>query len=415
MNRNYFIPKNISLRKREMSILVCNINTNEKFFLNGISKEIILKIAANKIEELIEFHNESEWFNEAIKELIDKGIIEQCYGSRAYVNYIFSDYNGNNINKATLILSDLCNFKCIHCYNDGFYTRKKELTEQQWKNVIDQLGYMGCNIVSVTGGEPFLYKNIFDILKYLNDRGFYFNLVTNGSLINDDIINRLSSFEYLTSIRITLYGLKPETYLNVTKSYQNPQNIITVTHKLKNKGINTSLQYCFMKENFNDAMNLYEFELQNQIEVSKVYNPLFPKLNKDSVEKHNLDMNELRILNSQKNIIFTTDNDPLKICGHERCSIDFQGSVSMCELSQKKSLGNVNENLLSEIWIGKECKDFFQGYKQAVECDKCSDKSFCLKCKGRAVLEDINPKDKIESCCKYANNIKKLLLDKSVL
>jgi len=92
--------------------------------------------------------------------------------------------------------SQQCNYKCLHCYN-------------AWKNPIDyprgllptaetlaMLGKMldetGASLVTLSGGEPLLREDIYDVVDFLVGRGVAVNLLTNGGLLDGSSVRRLT-------------------------------------------------------------------------------------------------------------------------------------------------------------------------------------------------------------------------------
>jgi radical SAM protein with 4Fe4S-binding SPASM domain len=90
-----------------------------------------------------------------------------------------------------------CNHDCLHCYNawkdPQEYPPAEDLPTGE---TIDILGKMldetGARLVSLSGGEPMLRADIFEIVDYLSERGMTINLITNGSLLTEDAVNRLA-------------------------------------------------------------------------------------------------------------------------------------------------------------------------------------------------------------------------------
>lgn len=73
-----------------------------------------------------------------------------------------------------------CNFSCGHCGTNASAQVKDELTAPQMYKVIDSLAKLGCKYLSVTGGEPFLRSDLFDILGYARKKKIQVSIVTNG-------------------------------------------------------------------------------------------------------------------------------------------------------------------------------------------------------------------------------------------
>lgn len=99
-----------------------------------------------------------------------------------------------------------CNLKCKHCQANMFLNRKEdELSTEQWKNIIEQLAKAGCITISILGGEPFLRKDIFELLTYMSSLGIRTTVTTNGTLLNEKKIDSLI-YDTNTSVVFSLDG-----------------------------------------------------------------------------------------------------------------------------------------------------------------------------------------------------------------
>jgi AdoMet-dependent heme synthase len=98
-------------------------------------------------------------------------------------------------------LTERCNLKCSHCYQSGNRTDELSFAEirevaadvsdmlEAWSEMYDMAFSPSFNI---TGGEPFLRQDLFDILGHLGGRGFELYLLTNGTLIDREKAARLA-------------------------------------------------------------------------------------------------------------------------------------------------------------------------------------------------------------------------------
>jgi len=81
-----------------------------------------------------------------------------------------------------------CNLNCKYCcYGDKRYSLPKE----QIFSLIKEAKEYGVTSVNLTGGEVFLYPHIEDVLDYLNKMGLEINIVTNGTLVTDKILDHM--------------------------------------------------------------------------------------------------------------------------------------------------------------------------------------------------------------------------------
>mgnify|MGYP002855921439 CR=1 FL=1 len=94
-----------------------------------------------------------------------------------------------------LELTYRCNLSCPYCYV-GNERNKQELSTDEWKKVIDQLPFY--SLVTLVGGEPLIRGDFIDILAHVSKKIFNkTHVVTNGILINDEIIKAFIKYKLL--------------------------------------------------------------------------------------------------------------------------------------------------------------------------------------------------------------------------
>ena len=89
-------------------------------------------------------------------------------------------------------VTERCNHDCPHCYNCWKNPVDYPTGELPTDQTLDMLGRMldqtGASLVSLTGGEPFLRDDIYEIVDFLADRGVTINMICNGSLVTEESI-----------------------------------------------------------------------------------------------------------------------------------------------------------------------------------------------------------------------------------
>ncbi len=100
-----------------------------------------------------------------------------------------------------------CNLNCKHCYTVSADTDfKGELATEEVFTVMDDLKAYGVPALILSGGEPLLRPDIFEITARAKALGFYVGLSTNGTLINDTNIGVIAAAGY-DYVGISLDGI----------------------------------------------------------------------------------------------------------------------------------------------------------------------------------------------------------------
>jgi radical SAM protein with 4Fe4S-binding SPASM domain len=87
-----------------------------------------------------------------------------------------------------------CNLRCPHCYIDaGEDLQEGELSTAEGRDLIDQIVEAGRPILVLSGGEPLLREDVYELARYATDRGLRVVMGSNGTLITDAVAQRLRS------------------------------------------------------------------------------------------------------------------------------------------------------------------------------------------------------------------------------
>lgn len=108
-------------------------------------------------------------------------------------------------------LTNRCNLRCAHCYMDAGATKKGELSTEECYRVIDQIAALETGMVILSGGEPLLRPDIFDLASYASENGLLVVMGSNGTLIDQKVASRLA-LSKVKGIGISLDSLEPEKH-----------------------------------------------------------------------------------------------------------------------------------------------------------------------------------------------------------
>lgn len=197
----------------------------------------------------------------------------------------------------TITLTNRCNLYCMMC--DHWKNKsKEELSLEKIKNIIDQISKWGIKEIDLSGGEPFVRKDIFDIIKYATEKNIAINITTNATLLDKRKIEKLINSS-VTRIQISLDGAKPETHDLIRGkkgSFEKVMETIDCFNKLKGeKDIKLNVTTVIMKQNLSELMDL--IKLAKELKLNSItFQPVVDdNLN---IRRRNM-LNPLRIPNSQ--------------------------------------------------------------------------------------------------------------------
>ena len=106
-----------------------------------------------------------------------------------------------------------CNLSCPYCYQGLSQRKGKVMSIERVKEVFDSIAKIrpDCHII-LTGGEPLMHPNIYEIFDLIDSHDFILTLLTNGILIDEKIAQRLKSIKRLEVVQVSLDGMTEDTF-----------------------------------------------------------------------------------------------------------------------------------------------------------------------------------------------------------
>jgi len=161
-----------------------------------------------------------------------------------------------------------CNLTCRHCYaTSADIDFKGELTTQEVRRVMADLRRFGVPVLILSGGEPLMRPDIFDLAQHAKALGFYVALSTNGTLIDESNLPRIrdAGFDYLG---ISIDGLE-ESHDRFRRRPGAFRESLRGIRLCRDAGIRVGLRFTLTRDNALDLPGL--LQLMEREAVGKFY------------------------------------------------------------------------------------------------------------------------------------------------
>jgi sulfatase maturation enzyme AslB (radical SAM superfamily) len=154
-------------------------------------------------------------------------------------------------NRMDISLTYNCNNKCAHCYlpEGAAKNCKKDLTTEEWKQVILKIWSIGVPQIVFTGGECTLRPDLVELVKF--SEKFVTGIITNGTHIDNKLAQELKKAE-LDWIQITLESHKAATHDNMQGRKGSWDETVKGILACVKAGIQTSINLTITQQNKND-------------------------------------------------------------------------------------------------------------------------------------------------------------------
>ena len=243
-------------------------------------------------------------------------------------------------------ITNICNFKCVHCYIINSKNQKPSfLSYNVIKSVIDELFEMGCEIITITGGECMLHPDFEKIYMYIWKKGIKVNIFTNASLITERIVSLFKNY-MPNCVEVSLYGASSSSYNNVTKSCSF-SDVINGLKLLQENKINLQIKIIVLKQN--------QYELEEMKRLACKYTNNLVRISYDLMPSYDF---SLDVLNNLSNTISnkSVKNNDRKNNSAFNCNagtsffcINYEGNVTLCSFCSFYKM-NLKDYSFRYIW-----------------------------------------------------------------
>jgi heme d1 biosynthesis radical SAM protein NirJ len=158
-----------------------------------------------------------------------------------------------------------CNLACKHCYSiSADRDFPGELTTQEVYAVMDDLKRFGVRVLILSGGEPLLRGDIFDITRRAKAMGFYTALSSNGTLIDEAMVGRIADIDF-DYVGISLDGLR-ETHDRFRRSPGAFDKSLAGIRLCRDADLKVGLRFTMTQDNAHDLPALLGLVEQERID-----------------------------------------------------------------------------------------------------------------------------------------------------
>ncbi|MBI5120636.1 MAG: heme d1 biosynthesis radical SAM protein NirJ [Rhodospirillales bacterium] len=158
-----------------------------------------------------------------------------------------------------------CNLTCLHCYSGSSdKSFPGELATDEILRVMGDLKAFCVPVLILSGGEPLLRPDIYDIARHAKQMGFYVALSTNGTLINQPAAQRIAALG-LDYVGISLDGVGEthDKFRGKTGAFSQALQGIRLCRET---GVKVGLRFTMTEENFPSLPRLLEVMEEERVE-----------------------------------------------------------------------------------------------------------------------------------------------------
>lgn len=315
-----------------------------------------------------------------------------------------------------------CNLNCVHCRSSSELEAKNhpDFSWEEGVRILDDIASYASPVIVLTGGEPLLRDDVFDLADYGTKKGLRMCLATNGTLVNQEACDKIKE----TGIKMVAMSLDGSTAA-IHDNFRNQEGaydgMINAARLFRENNIDFLVNSSFTKRNQHDIKNVYKLakdlgatawymfmivptgrgeDVMDELIDLEDYEGLLEwhydmeKEEQDMLVRPTCAPSYYRIFNQKKKesgddverrtLKFSTGGSKGCVAGQVIALLDVDGNLLPCSYFPMAA-GNIHEQSFKDIWENSELfrnlRDF-KSYKG--RCGSCEYVSICGGCRARS-------------------------------
>ncbi len=332
--------------------------------------------------------------------------------------------------------TNMCNLRCIHCYQRADKPLPDELSLEEKINVVKQLDEAGVAAVALSGGEPTIHPHFLRIIEELDKRDIYAAVATNGLFFSEKKNLKKAVEKGLRYVEVSIDSAKPEVHDRFRGVKGAWKRAVKALENAVDIGITSGMAVTVTQMNKNEITNI--LDLAEKIGVDRVIffnfiptgrgkdnvwldlspkeREVFHKIIYKEMKKRGIEIESTAPLYARvvleessgkevspthfyvgEDLIVNSLAEFVGGCGAGRiyAAIQPNGDVAPCVFLPIK-VGNLREKHFREIWLNSPLlkqlrnRELLKGY-----CSSCKYKYVCGGCRARgySYFNDIQAPD----------------------
>lgn len=177
-----------------------------------------------------------------------------------------------------------CNLNCIHCYASSVASTQMELSTAEGKRLLDQIAILDeFRMIVITGGEPLLRNDIFELIEYAGKLGFHIIFSTNGTLLTPEIAKDLAKLG-VVNFSISLDGHTGACHESIRRQPGCFQSAMDGIRAAAQTGVCLQVNFTAMQQNLPEFPGLIDLAEELKADIIMVFQAIPPRWDGGALE-----------------------------------------------------------------------------------------------------------------------------------
>ena len=178
-----------------------------------------------------------------VRKIAERGFVEPCADGASVEDWQrYRTYDCRYVKMAHWSVTGRCNYRCKHCYMSAPDAKYGELSHETCMRVIDELADCGVYRMSITGGDPLVRADFWELVDHMLERGMRIMVIySNGALVDDAFLDGLEARGIRPEINMSFDGVGLHDWL---RGVPGAEDAVAAFARCQGRGFPTGAELC---------------------------------------------------------------------------------------------------------------------------------------------------------------------------
>jgi len=319
-------------------------------------------------------------------------------------------------------LTSKCNLRCRHCVVSAGEECSDELSFDDCCRLIDEFADFEVGQLILSGGEPMIRKDFFDIAEYAASKNIMIQVATNGTLIDEDVAEKLANIG--ARAQVSLDSSVPEIHDDFRQSSGSWEKTVKGIKLLVKAGVPVTLAAAVTTMNIDNIPETYELGKELGVQTFRIL-PFVPSGR--GTGAYDLEVKPARMRELTEFLLSKRESDGPEIAPMEfectfrpipeqeieidtdtrigcdgaigYCTVTSRGDVLPCNYFKGADVENVKDRSFRWIWDNSRFLNYFRSLKASDMKGECSRCQWLSVCRGSCIAANFTRRDIFQANC----------------
>lgn len=276
-----------------------------------------------------------------------------------------------------LELTHQCNLTCVYCYNNSGPKRTTQISADAARSLLEEFHHLGVFYVAFTGGEPLLRSDTLDLLELAGQYGIRQILSTNGTLITEQIADRLAGAG-VNQVQVSLDAADESTHDRIRGLSGAFRRSVAGIRILRKRELPVTICCVATAESIPRLQGLAQLAVDLGVRNLRVLTMMpvgrgqaLPVVCQDTRRTISAAVSDLAEKFAGQVRVLTHELQATGVCGSgvSFCAISATGEVTPCSFASNLAVGNIATATFREVWESSPQLSRFREIKRVRSLD----------------------------------------------